>query len=121
MANEELFFNGINGATGNYLLPPTPPLTLDLMYACTPAEIRTFLSAGRFGYLRHVLRSLDLPVGELLAAHLQQAAAAMPAEWLQAAMKELITLLRDDYATLMSVLGALSDIHLPDSTPGGAR
>ena len=105
----------------SHLLPPTPPLTLDLMYACTPAEIRTFLSAGRFGYLRHVLRSLDLPVGELLAAHLQQAAPAMPSEWLASAMQELITLLRDDYATLMSVLGALSDIHLPDSTPGGAR
>jgi len=105
----------------SHLLPPSPPLTLDVMYACSPGEMRTFLSSGRFGYLRHVLRSLDLPVGELLAAHLQQAAVAMPAEWLQAAMQELITLLRDDYATLMSVLGALSDIHLPDSTSGGAR
>ena len=91
------------------------------MFACNPAEMATFLSGGRFGYLRHILRAEDSPVGELLAAHLQQAAPAMPAEWLPAAMQELITLLRDDYATLMSVLGALSDIHLPESTPGGAR
>ena len=55
----------------------------------------------------------DLPVGELLAAHLQQAQAAqLPAGnpgWANAATQELITLLRDDYPTLMSVLGALSD------------
>jgi hypothetical protein len=42
-------------------------------------------------------------------------------DWLPAAMQELITLLRDDYATLMSVLGALSDIHLPETTSGGDR
>ena len=109
----------------SHLLPPRPPLTLDAMYLCAPKEMVRFLSAGRFGYLRHILRAADLPVGELLAAHLQQAGAVMAEagkpEWLPAAMQELITLLRDDYPTLMGVLGALSDIHLPESTTGGAQ
>jgi hypothetical protein len=59
------------------------------------------------------LRAVELPVGELLAAHIQQAAAAHAEagdrEWKNAATQELITLLRDDYGTLMSVLGALGD------------
>lgn len=109
----------------SHLLPPRPPLTLDAMYLCSPREMVRFLSAGRFGYLRHILRSLDLPVGELLAAHLQQAGVVMAEagkpDWLPAAMQELITLLRDDYPTLMSVLGALADIHLPESMTGGAQ
>ncbi len=98
----------------SHLLPPRPPLTLDAIYACTPAELVEFTAAGRFGYFRHVLRSLDLPVGELLAAHLQQAARAQVAAgnpgWLSAATRELITLLRDDYPTLMSVLSAVAEI-----------
>jgi hypothetical protein len=53
-------------------------------------------------------------VGELLAAHIQQSAAAHAevndVEWKQRATQELITLLRDDYGTLMSVLGALGDV-----------
>jgi hypothetical protein len=99
-----------------HLLPPRPPLSLDRIYLCDPAELRTFTGAGRFGYFRHVLRSSDLPVGELLSAHLMQAQAAHAEaghpEWSQLAMQELITLLRDDYPTLMTVLGAIADCQL---------
>ena len=97
-----------------HLLPPRPPLSLDLITLCDDNELRRFTSAGHFGYFRHVLRAVDLPIGELLAAHLQQAqqahAAAGNAGWIEAAAQELIVLLRDDYQTLMAVLGALGDI-----------
>jgi len=97
----------------SYLLPPRPPLSLDVITLCTPEELRQFTSSGRFGYFRHLLRAIDLPVGELLAAHIQQAEAAQVAagntRWKNEATQELITLLRDDYATLMSVLGALGE------------
>jgi hypothetical protein len=98
----------------SHLLPPRPPLTLDAIYPCSDAELCGFTAAGRFGYFRHVLRASDLPVGELLAAHIQKTAAAQRAcgdvEWLNRASQELITLLRDDYATLMTVLGSLAEI-----------
>ena len=97
----------------SHMLPPRPPLSLDVICLCTPEQVRQFTSIGRFGYFRHVLRAADLPVGELLAAHIQQAGAmqadAGNPEWRNAATQELITLLRDDYAMLMSVLGALGD------------
>ena len=102
------------GAHISHLLPPRPPLSLDAIYLCDAAEIRAFTSAGHFGYFRHVLRATDLPVGELLAAHVQQASAAHAVAgnntWIESATQELITLLRDDYPTLMSVLGALGDM-----------
>ncbi|HOD06283.1 MAG TPA: hypothetical protein PKH92_14655, partial [Anaerolineaceae bacterium] len=96
-----LFIGYAQGDEVHHLLPPRPPLTLDTIYPCTPEEICRFTAAGRFGYFRHLLRAADLPLGELLAAHLQQtaplhAAAGNPA-WLSAATQELITLLRDDY------------------------
>lgn len=101
-------------ASISHLLPPRPPLSLDLIYLCEPDELRGFTSEGRFGYFRHVLRAVDLPVSELLAAHLQQAqqahAAAGDHGWINAATQELITLLRDDYQTLMNVLAALSNV-----------
>ena len=97
-----------------HLLPPRPPLSLDVIYLCDPAEIRQFTAAGRFGYFRHILRAADLPLGELLAAHLKQSNEAHLAQnndsWMHHATQELITLLRDDYPTLMGVLGALSDV-----------
>ncbi len=97
----------------SHLLPPRPPLSLDVIYLCSPDEVRQFTNAGRFGYFRHILRAVDLPTGELLAAHIQQAgtahAEAGDAEWRNRATQELITLLREDYPSLMSVLGALGD------------
>jgi hypothetical protein len=93
-----------------HLLPPRPPLSLDVIYLCDDKELARFTSAGRFGYFRHVLRAKDAPIGEILAAHIQQAAAAQGPKWKEAAVQELITLLRDDYPTLMSVLGALGEI-----------
>jgi hypothetical protein len=99
----------------SHLLPPRPPLSLDVIYLCSSEEVRQFTSSGRFGYFRHLLRATDLPVGELLAAHIQQADAAQAeagnTAWKKAAIQELITQLRDDYPTLMSVLGALGEVQ----------
>ena len=96
-----------------HLLPPRAPLSLDTIRQCTEDEIFEFTGAGRFGYFRHILRNSDLPVSEILAAHVQQAQAVHTAKgkatWGNEAAKELITLLRDDYPTLMSVLSALGD------------
>jgi hypothetical protein len=97
----------------NHLLPPRPPLSLDVIYLCSHEEIQKFTPAGRFGYFRHILQNKDIPVGEVLAAHLGQASAAhgvKGAAWKEKAVQELITLLRDDYPILMSVLGALSEV-----------
>ena len=95
----------------SHLLPPRPPLSLDVIYLCTEAELARFTSAGRFGYFRHILQAKELPTGEVLAAHIRQASAAHKnKEWGERAAQELITLLRDDYPKLMSVLGALGEV-----------
>ena len=94
-----------------HLLPPRPPLSLDVIYLCSAAELTRFVTAGRFGYFRLVLQAKDLPVGEVLAAHLLEAKQKTQNEaWVEAATRELITLLRDDYPTLMAVLGALGEV-----------
>jgi hypothetical protein len=99
------------GGRISHLLPPHPPLSLDVIYLCSDAELANFTSAGKFGYFRHVLQAKDIPIGEVLAAHIQQASAAHKDKaWAGKAAQELITLLRDDYPTLMSVLGALGEV-----------
>jgi hypothetical protein len=96
-----------------HLLPPRPPLSLDAIYVCGPKEACSFTETGRFGYFRHVLRATDLPTCELLAAHIRLVNAFHlergKCDWASSAVKELIVLLRDDYPTLMNVLGAVSD------------
>jgi hypothetical protein len=102
-----------NGKISHHL-PPRPPLSLDVIYLCSDPELVKFTSAGKFGYFRYVLQAKDLPIGEILAAHIQQASAAQKDKtWAEKAAQELITLLRDDYPTLMSVLNSLGD-SLPD-------
>ncbi|HXF84803.1 MAG TPA: hypothetical protein VNK49_05380 [Anaerolineales bacterium] len=96
-----------------HLLPPRPPLSLDVIYLCNEREVVRFTE--RFGYFRHILNAKDIPIGEVIAAHLQQAGSARGAgreKWKEAATHEIITLLRDDYPTLMSVLGALSEVSV---------
>ncbi len=100
------------GGKIHHLLPPRPPLSLDVIYACEEKEIVRFTE--KFGYFRHILNSQEAPVGELIAAHIQQAGEAHGSEstrWRESATHEVITLLRDDYPTLMSVLSALSDVR----------
>ena len=95
----------------SHLLPPRPPLSLDVIYKCEENDIARFTE--RFGYFRHILNSKDIPVGEVIAAHILQAQSAhKDKSWQQRATQEVITLLRDDYPTLMSVLGALSDVQV---------
>ena len=96
-----------------HLLPPRPPLSLDMIYKCDDKDIARFTE--KFGYFRHILNNQEIPVGEVVAAHLLQASVARGKEsgkWKDAATHEVITLLRDDYPTLMSVLGALSDVAI---------
>jgi hypothetical protein len=98
----------------SHQLPPRPPLSLDAIYMCSAPELVDFTKTGHFGYFRHILQAVDLPIAEILAAHLQQAqqshAKMGDPEWINHATQELIILLRDDYPTLMNVLGAVRDI-----------
>lgn len=95
----------------SHLLPPRPPLSLDEIFLCTDGELAKFTGAGKFGYFRHVLQAKDIPIGELLAAHILQVKQKTKDEkWVERATQELITLLRDDYPTLMSVLAALGEV-----------
>ena len=102
-----------------HMLPPRPPLSLDVIYLCSEIELARFTGAGArqepgrsdFGYFRLILQAKDIPVGEVLAAHiLQVSQKTKNEEWVGQATQELITLLRDDYPTLMSVLGALGEV-----------
>jgi hypothetical protein len=96
----------------HHLLPPRPPLSLDRLYLCDAQDVRRFASAGRFGYFRHVFGAQDLPVAELLAAHFRQVQLAQDDgnTWRDAAVQEVIALLRGDYPSLVSVLGALNEV-----------
>lgn len=98
-----------------HLLPPRPPLSLDVIYLCTPEEVARFTGAGRLGYLRQILRDSKLPTDELLAAHLKQArethAASGDPNWFDRAVQEVIALLKDDHQRLMSVLSATSELE----------
>lgn len=94
-----------------HLLPPRPPLSLDVIYKCDDKDITRFTE--KFGYFRHILNNQEIPVGEVVAAHILQAQSAhKDKNWQERATHEVITLLRDDYPTLMSVLGALSDVSV---------
>jgi hypothetical protein len=95
----------------SHMLPPRPPLSLDVIYLCSDAEIIRFTHAGRFGYFRHILQAKDIPIGELLAAHIQEVRQKTDdTGWIEQAAQELITQLRDDYPALMSVLGSLGEV-----------
>jgi len=103
----------LKGGKVYHLLPPRPPLSLDLICSCNPEDLVRFTSTGRFGYFRHILRAQDVPIGEVLAAHLQEAKLAHGpngSRWVERATQELITLLRDDYPALIDVLGALNEV-----------
>jgi hypothetical protein len=97
----------------SHLLPPQPPLSLDNIYSCSDEEIRKFTSAGRLGYFRHILAAEDVSTADQLAAHLLQAGNAHVGggndTWLRSAVREIITLLRDDHAVLSAVLSAIAD------------
>lgn len=95
----------------SHLLPPRPPLSLDVIYLCSDAELTKFTGSGHFGYFRHILQAEQVPIGEVLAAHILQVKnKTKNIRWVEQAAQELITLLRDDYPTLMSVLGALGEV-----------
>ncbi len=100
-----------SGGTIHRRVPPRPPLTLEHIMLCSPDEVRAFTE--QLGYFRLVLRQrqLDVPVEQLMVAHIAQAYAARGNDdaWTLRAAGELIAQLRDDYATLLPLLEALGD------------
>lgn len=99
----------------SHRLPPRPPLSLDELHLCDEKEVRCFTSLNDQAYLRHILRLLDQPVEELLAAHFSQAKKAHETgddtTWYEQACQKLITLLRDDYQRLTNVLDVLTELE----------
>jgi len=110
-----LFIGHENNGRISHLLPPRPPLSLDSIFPCMPDEICAFTAAGKYGYFRHILAMQEVLPADLLAAHLVQAGQAQLAGgrpgWLQEAVREVISLLRDDHSTLTAVLGAIADAY----------
>jgi len=110
------------GSKISHLLPPRPPLSLDEMYICDAEDLRNFTNAGNFGYFRHIISEQDMPVGELLSAHLQPVNAAQRDDgnpnWINEAIHEIIALLRNNHELMTSVLSAISDAfpELPAKT-----
>jgi hypothetical protein len=99
----------------SHLLPAHPPLSLDKIYLCDESDLCRFTGTEKIGYLRHILgKNPILPVADLLAAHIKQVALAQThnPEWVNLAIQEIITLLRDDFPTLTSVLSALADADI---------
>jgi hypothetical protein len=90
------------------VLPPQPPPLHYSVSPCTVDETRQFTE--RTPYFRLLLNtSGDLPAEQLLAAHIRAAYAARHDDlgWLEAAAREVATLLRAEYSRLMSVLQAI--------------
>ncbi|MBI4772342.1 MAG: hypothetical protein HY784_18435 [Chloroflexi bacterium] len=89
-----------------HALPPQPPMTLDPIYACAPADIRAFTAGSDF--FRIVLNSVEVPADELLAAAIRGAAEAQPAQdrsdYLREAGRELARLLARDLGRLENLL-----------------
>jgi hypothetical protein len=87
-------------------LPPQPPVTLDSIRPCTPAEILDCTST--FDYLRLILNAPDTPADELIVVSLRNAAAARPPEdrvfFLKTAGRELARLMVRDLSRLENVL-----------------
>lgn len=93
-------------------LPPRPPLNLDpVILVEDPEEVRAFTE--RLGYMRLILRTMfsDVPVDQLLIAHIQQATRLRgdDAAWALQAINEVIELLRGNYDALVPVLEALGE------------
>ena len=92
-------------------IPPRPPLSLHRVMVCSPNEVREFTS--KLGYFRLLLRQrmVQVPVDQLMVAHVAQAYTARDEDdvWLQKASAEIIAQLRDDYATLLPLLEALGE------------
>mgnify|MGYP006277727513 CR=1 FL=1 len=105
----------LQGTAYSHNLPSRPPLSLDVIYLCSDDEVWEFTSQGHFGYFRHLLRDRDLPLEDLAAAHLRQGDRIHRSRgdepWLEAAVREWVLLLRDDYERLMGVLSSLREIE----------
>lgn len=93
---------------------PSPPLSLDTIFACTDAEVAAFTAQGKFAYLRALLRDEELPAADLVASHLRQVLHAHKtmggSQRAENALREVIALLKEDYPQLMDVLSAVSEI-----------
>ncbi len=96
----------------HHLLPPRPPLSLDVIYLCEDKDMRAVHREVRVfpSYLEWQGCACGRSACGAYFAGGQGTRGVESGKWIESATQEVITLLRDDYPTLMSVLGALADI-----------
>ena len=87
-------------------LPPQPPVTLDSIRPCSPAELLDCTSS--FDYLRLIMNAAEAPADELMVVSLRNAAAARAPEdrtpFLRQAGRELARLMSRDLPRLENLL-----------------
>jgi len=110
----EVLSVGYRDTSIHHALPPRPPLSLEQIRLCSAQEVIEF-SDPAYTYFRLLLEAQDdIPINDVMAAHLVQAHAAHCAggspAWIQGAVGHLVELLLDDYAGLTGVLEALAQI-----------
>jgi hypothetical protein len=95
---------GRSGITSG--LPPQPPVTLDSIRPCAPAEMLDCTSS--LDYLRLILNSPEAPADELMVVSLRNASQARPPEdravFLRGAGRELAKLMSRDLPRLENLL-----------------
>jgi hypothetical protein len=94
-----------------HCIPPQPPVTMNVLYRCSPDEVVGFTQ--RLDYFRLVLNRPEVPADELLAASLRAAAEMRPEQeregFLVAAGRELARLLAGDLLRLDGLLRSLRE------------
>jgi hypothetical protein len=92
-----------------YAIPPQPPISLEVITVCDMTELRAF--SARLDYLSLILNAAQLPVDELLVAHLNRVAAAQPDEqryqFLVSAGRVVARLLHHDVLRLEAIFQRL--------------
>jgi hypothetical protein len=104
------WFVGYDKGFLRHTLPPQPPMALSEVYVCDADVLRSFTQNQSYLRLLYQAQS-ELPLADVIAAHVDQTAAAQQAignhAWLYQFTEALVDLLIDDIPTARLVLSAI--------------
>jgi len=112
----------VSGGRVRQQLPPQPPPLHFSVHETSLEEVRHFTDS--LLYLRLLLMPYgDVPPAQILAANVRQVYEQRGHDdmWLDAAAREIATLLKDDYGTLLTVLYSIDPGDVPVAVQRGGE